>query len=184
MVNSVARAVCHIGSTTWGHLLSGQHIPFHCDNLPILQAWANQSSKHLGIMELLEDTLFHRRTAQLHCVPCAPPGSAELHRGCPVTEPHVTLLFSGPTGTSVTPPTASRTLEDHLQFLLTKAVAPSTSSTYKAGIQRYLSFCKAFGLVPLPGSKHSVTLSRYLPQQDTPGQHYSGAYGSSVPSPP
>ena len=80
---------------TWGHLLSGQHIPFHCDNLPILQAWANQSSKHLGIMELLEDTLLYQRTAQLHCVPCAPPGSAELHPGCSVTQPHVTLLFSG-----------------------------------------------------------------------------------------
>ena len=38
---------------TWGHLLSGLHIRFHCDNLPIVQAWANQSSKQPGIMELL-----------------------------------------------------------------------------------------------------------------------------------
>ena len=35
---------------TWGYLLSGQHIRFHCDNLPIVQAWASQSSKHSGIM--------------------------------------------------------------------------------------------------------------------------------------
>ena len=38
---------------TWGHLLSGLRIRFHCDNLPIVQAWANQSSKQPGIMELL-----------------------------------------------------------------------------------------------------------------------------------
>eukprot|EP00731_Ephydatia_muelleri_P031374 Em0022g888a len=37
-------------------------------------------------------------------------------------------------------PTDSRALEDHLQFLLTKAVAPSTSSTYKAGIQSVTLF--------------------------------------------
>eukprot|EP00731_Ephydatia_muelleri_P031364 Em0022g878a len=40
-------------------------------------------------------------------------------------------------------PTDRRALEDHLQFYLTKAVAPSTSSTYKAGIQRLLPLTNA-----------------------------------------
>ena len=38
---------------TWGHFLTGQRIRFHCDNLPIVQAWTNQSSRHPGIMDLL-----------------------------------------------------------------------------------------------------------------------------------
>ena len=37
----------------WGHLLEGRRIRFNCDNLPIVQAWSNQFSKHPGIMELL-----------------------------------------------------------------------------------------------------------------------------------
>ena len=40
---------------TWGHLLEGQRIRFHCD---IVQAWTNQSSKHPGVMELLRTLFF------------------------------------------------------------------------------------------------------------------------------
>ena len=43
---------------TWGHLLEGQRIKFHCDNLPIVQAWTNQFSKHPGVMELLRTLFF------------------------------------------------------------------------------------------------------------------------------
>ena len=43
---------------TWGHLLEGRRIRFNCDNLPIVQAWSNQSSKHPGIMELLRKLFF------------------------------------------------------------------------------------------------------------------------------
>ena len=66
---------------------------------------------------------------------------------------HVTFLPSGTPCTNTTFPKASRALEDHFQPLLTRAVAPSTSSTYKVGIQRYPSFCQAFGHTPLAGSK-------------------------------
>ena len=38
---------------TWVHHLSGLRIQFHCDNLSIVQAWVNQSSKQPGINELL-----------------------------------------------------------------------------------------------------------------------------------
>eukprot|EP00731_Ephydatia_muelleri_P035408 Em0121g3a len=54
--------------------------------------------------------------------------------------------------------TAGRALEDHLQLLITRAVAPSTSSTYRAGTRRYISFCQAYGLQSLPGSKHTIVL--------------------------
>ena len=43
---------------TWGHLLAGHHIRFHCDNLPIVQAWTNQSSRHPGVMDLLRTLFF------------------------------------------------------------------------------------------------------------------------------
>ena len=43
---------------TWGHLLAGHHIRFHCDNLPIVQAWTNQSSRHPGIMDHLRTLFF------------------------------------------------------------------------------------------------------------------------------
>ena len=37
-------------------------------------------------------------------------------------------------------------------------MASSTSTTYRAGIWRYLSFCQTHGHTPLPGSQHTVTL--------------------------
>ena len=43
---------------TWGHLQAGQYIRFHCNNLPIVHAWTNKSSKHPGIMELLRTLFF------------------------------------------------------------------------------------------------------------------------------
>ena len=44
-------------ASTWGHLWAGLRIHFHCDNLPIVQAWARQSAKHPDLMRLLR-TLF------------------------------------------------------------------------------------------------------------------------------
>eukprot|EP00731_Ephydatia_muelleri_P034096 Em0047g15a len=41
-------------ASTWGHLWAGLRIHFHCDNLPIVQAWARQSAKHPDLMRLLE----------------------------------------------------------------------------------------------------------------------------------
>ncbi|KAL5506051.1 hypothetical protein EMCRGX_G007617 [Ephydatia muelleri] len=45
-------------ASTWGHLWAGLRIHFHCDNLPIVQAWARQSAKHHDLMQLLR-TLNH-----------------------------------------------------------------------------------------------------------------------------
>ena len=44
-------------ASTWDHHWSGLCIHFHCDNLPIVQAWARQSAKHPDLMQLLQ-TLF------------------------------------------------------------------------------------------------------------------------------
>ena len=52
-------------ASTWGHHWSGQQIYFHCDNLPIVQAWVRQSSKHPDLMQLLR-TLFLVSPAQFH----------------------------------------------------------------------------------------------------------------------
>ena len=43
---------------TWGHLLQGQRITVHCDNMAIVQAWSNQSARHPGILHLLRTLFF------------------------------------------------------------------------------------------------------------------------------
>eukprot|EP00731_Ephydatia_muelleri_P001741 Em0001g1741a len=68
------------------------------------------------------------------------------------------LMFHGQPMLHTSTFTAGRALEDHLQLLITRAVAPSTSSTYRAGTRRYISFCQAYGLQSLPGSKHTIVL--------------------------
>ena len=41
---------------------------------------------------------------------------------------------------------------------LHRAMAPSTSTTYRAGIRKYYTFCHTLGITPLPGTKHSINL--------------------------
>ena len=43
---------------TWGHLLQGQRITVHCDNMAIVQSWSNQSARHPGILHLLRTLFF------------------------------------------------------------------------------------------------------------------------------
>ena len=43
---------------TWGHLLQGQRITVHCDNMAIVQAWSNQWARHPGILHLLRTLFF------------------------------------------------------------------------------------------------------------------------------
>eukprot|EP00731_Ephydatia_muelleri_P037700 Em0539g2a len=138
------------GALTWGHFLTGQRIRFHCDNLPIVQAWTNQSSRHPGIMDLL-------RTLQteLHCGRTFPQSNVTLLFPCPPGQPAAHARTSG----------AGRALEGRLRHLLHRAVAPSTSTTYRAGIRKYYAFCTQFNLTPLPGSKHTINLfAAYLSQ--------------------
>ena len=45
---------------------------------------------------------------------------------------------------------AGRALEGRLRHLLHSAVAPPTSTTYRAGIRKYYAFCHKFNLTTLP----------------------------------
>ncbi|KAL5516552.1 hypothetical protein EMCRGX_G001913 [Ephydatia muelleri] len=116
---------------TWGHLLSGQCIRFHCDNLPIIQAWASQSSKHSGIMCRLTDAYPVTKCHGSSPLPHRPTDASHLYLYC--------------WQSSRRPPAAPH-----------PAVAPSISSTYRAGTRRYIYFCQAYGLQSLPGSKHTI----------------------------
>ena len=71
---------------------------------------------------------------------------------------------------NTTSPKASSALVYHLQLLLTRAVDPLTSSTYKAGCNpEVFLFLPAISTHPLPGSKHIHSRLICLPpQQDTP----------------
>ena len=42
----------------WGHLLQGQRITVHCDNMGIVQAWSNQLARHPGILHVLWTLFF------------------------------------------------------------------------------------------------------------------------------
>ena len=86
--------------------------------------------------------------------------TASLHHGCPVTAPscHASSLMPlRHIMHNATSPKASRALVDHLQLLLTRAVYPLTSSTYKAG-------CNPEVLKHV----HSRLNICLPPQQDTP----------------
>ena len=76
-LHTVAGIIRHSGSSSdLGHLLVGQRIKFHCDNLPIVQSWTNQSSRHPGIMDLLTTLFF---IAVRNSFLGAPPRQTELH---------------------------------------------------------------------------------------------------------
>eukprot|EP00731_Ephydatia_muelleri_P003450 Em0001g3450a len=66
-------------------------------------------------------------------------------------------LGGGPS-TNPNPTSPARDLNHHLQLLLNRAMAPSTATTYATGIRRYQGFCHAFKLIPVPGTKETITL--------------------------
>ncbi|KAL5496391.1 hypothetical protein EMCRGX_G012664 [Ephydatia muelleri] len=105
---------------------------------------------------------------QLYSFPGAPPRQTELHCGRTFPQSNVTLLFPCPPGQPAAHARTSgagRALEGRLRHLLHRAVAPSTSTTYRAGIRKYYAFCTQFNLTPLPGSKHTINLfAAYLSQ--------------------
>ena len=47
-----------LAAATWGDQWTGLRIKFHCDNLLVVQMWANKGSKRSNIMSLIR-TLFH-----------------------------------------------------------------------------------------------------------------------------
>ncbi|KAL5515947.1 hypothetical protein EMCRGX_G001197 [Ephydatia muelleri] len=134
---------------TWGHFLTGQCIRFHCNNLPIVQAWTNQSSRHPGIMDLLRTLFFIAARNNFTVSLVHLPGRLNCIADA-LSHNQMSRFFSlAPRPTSCPRP----------------AVAPSTSTTYRAGIRKYYAFCTQFNLTPLPGSKHTINLfAAYLSQ--------------------
>ncbi|KAL5517936.1 hypothetical protein EMCRGX_G003583 [Ephydatia muelleri] len=66
--------------------------------------------------------------------------------------------FRGGPSTNPNPTSPARDLNHHLQLLLNRAMAPSTATTYATGIRCYQGFCHAFKLIPVPGTKETITL--------------------------
>ena len=70
------------------------------------------------------------------------------------------VLFSCPTGRSRANPnswSAERTLTHRLQQLLQHSLAPSTQTTYNAGLHRFYTFCAEHNTSTLPTTKQTVT---------------------------
>ena len=147
---------------TWGHLLHGWTAhqvslrqPAHSPGMdqPVFKApWHNGSPKN---------PVLYCSQKQLYSFPGAPPRQTELQCGLAFLQSNVTLLFPCPPGqpaAHVRTSEAGRALEGRLRHLLHRAVAPSTSTTYRAGIRKYYAFCTHFNLTPLPGSKHTIHL--------------------------
>ena len=88
---------------TWGHLLQGQRITVHCDNMAIVQAWSNQSARHPGILHLLRTVFFITAKQRFYCPPGPFAKQTELHCGCSLPQPVVTVLCPCPTANP--PPT-------------------------------------------------------------------------------
>eukprot|EP00731_Ephydatia_muelleri_P009454 Em0005g40a len=70
----------------------------------------------------------------------------------------VVHAWSGRTGPHLHTHSISQSLDTDLVSLIHRALAGSTTSTYKVGIQRYLTFCRALDLVPVPSTKRQVAL--------------------------
>ena len=162
-----------VAALTWGHLLEGQGIRFHCDDLPIVQAWTNQSSMYPTVMELLR-TLFFIAAQQFHSLPGTPPRPTELYCGCTITKPDLMFLLPGQPAANTSVSQAGRALEGHLSHLLHRAVAPSTSTTYRA-VLHLLSYTRHQPFARNQAFHQPVCR---LSKPNTPGQHHSGVPGS------
>ena len=125
---------------TCGHLLQGQRITVHCDNMAIVQA--NQSARHQGILHFLQ-TLFFITDKQFYCPPGPFARQTELQCGCSLPQPVVTVLCPCLTGQPTANPSTSsagRALSRQMEKLLSRALAPFTFHTYQTGIRRYYNF--------------------------------------------
>ena len=92
---------------------------------------------------------------------CACPRQTQPTGRCIVSEPALTVFSSCPTGRTgphLHTHSVSQSLDMDLVSLIHRALAGSTTSTYTVGIQRYLTFCKALDLAPVPSTKRQVAL--------------------------
>ena len=111
-------------------------------------------------MELLS-TLFFIAAKQLHSLLGAPPRQTEFNQ----ISRFIYLAPPGKLAPHTRASRAGRALEGRLRHLLHRAVAPPTSTNYRAGIRKHNAFCHKFNLTTLPVTKHSINLfAAYLSQ--------------------
>ena len=104
----------------------------------------------------------------------------------------VKIFSSCSPGRSQSHPGPSRhcsTVEQQLARLATYAIAPTTPSTYRVGIEKFSAFCEQLHLRPCPASKHSAalfaahlsnTLSVKTIRAAIPYLHHSNGFRSPV----
>ena len=111
---------------------------------PVLKApWRNGT---------LKNSVLYCSQKQLYSFPGAPARQTELYCGCAFSQSNGTLFSPCPPGQPAAhacTSRAGRALEGRLRHLLHRAMAPSTSTTYRAGIRKYYAFCTQFNLNPL-----------------------------------
>ena len=173
-------------ASTWGHLWAGLRIHFHCNNLPIVQAWARQSAKHPDLMWLLR-TLFlvaaqHSFTIRLSHLPGRLNSIADAlsRNNLPLfftlapqadpqsTQPHIT-------GPRPEPPSPAPTEQSH---------GPIYCNHLCHWDQALPGFLPRFQVDTGPWHKRNYHTICSPPQPDPELQDHSGLCGSSlIPAP-
>eukprot|EP00731_Ephydatia_muelleri_P017502 Em0010g600a len=95
---------------------------------------------------------------QLYSLPGALSRQTELHCGCAFPQSNVPFLFPCPPDQPAAlayTSRAGRALEGRFKYLLHRAMAHSTSTTYRAGIRKYYAFCTKFNLDTPPRVQQS-----------------------------
>ena len=150
VLHTVAGAICHrLSSSLLGSppgwtvhqvpLQQSAHSP-RMDQQVLQAPWHNGTT---------EDVILYCSQKQLYSLPGAPSRQTELHCGCAFLQSNVPFLFPCPPGQPAVhayTSRAGRALEGRFKYLLHRAMAHSTSTTYRAGIRKYYAFCTKFNL--------------------------------------
>eukprot|EP00731_Ephydatia_muelleri_P009877 Em0005g463a len=129
--------------------------PVHCDNMEIAQAWSYQSARQPGILHLLR-TLFFVSAQHSFIVRLVHlPSKTEPHCRRSFPQPVATIFCPCPTGqptANSSTSSAGRALSHPMEQLLSRALAPSTSNTYKIRLLKQ----RLFKSTPSPASNNAV----------------------------
>ena len=145
--------------------------------MAIAQAWSYQSARHPGILHLLR-TLFFVSAQHSFIVRLVHlPGKTEPHCRRSFPQPVVTIFCPCPTGQPTANPSTSlagRALSHQMEQLLSRALAPSTSNTYKIRRLKQRLFKST------PKYKTNLVSMRDQHEHDSPAKNNSGVHSCSV----
>ena len=149
---------------TWGHRLAGRRIRFHCDNLAVVYTWNGQSPR--GTPQSWDYYVSCSMWPHVTTLPsnwCTYRASITLWQML-YLEIHLyafTFFHTCSTGRPSTNSRASdisRSLDWDLASLVSKALAGSTTATYKVGIRRYITFCRHLDVATVPSTRRHIAL--------------------------